>query len=59
MPLRQKAQPQILGDVRILIFVNEDILEPLLIAGQDIWVGLKNRHAVQQQIAEIYGVELN
>ena len=57
MGLRQQPQPQILGDVGILIFVDEDIAEAVLPAGQNIGMGLKQRHAMQQQIAEIDRVQ--
>ena len=57
MPLRQQAQPQILGDVGILIFVDEDIAEAVLPLPQNVGMGLKQRHAMQQQIAEIDGVQ--
>ncbi len=58
VPLRQQPQPHILGHVRILIFVHQNVAEPTLILLQDIVVLLKNRHHVQQQIAKIAGVQI-
>ena len=57
MPLRQQPQPQILGDVGVLIFVDEDIAEAFLPLPQDIRMCLKQRYAMQQQIAEIDRVQ--
>ena len=55
--LRQEAQPQVLGDVGILVFVHQNIAKPALVLIQHVRVGLENRHAVQQQITEIGGIQ--
>ncbi|MPL84433.1 hypothetical protein SDC9_30398 [bioreactor metagenome] len=57
MALRQQPQPQILRDVGVLILVDKDIAEPALILRQHIRVGLEDRHHMQQQIAEIDGIQ--
>ena len=57
MSRRQKPQPEILGNVGILIFVDEDVFEPALILGQNIIVLLENRNHVQKQITEVTGIK--
>ena len=57
MRLRQQPQPQILADVGILILVHQNVAEPPLILRQHIRVGLKDHHAMQQQIAKIAGIQ--
>ena len=59
MPPRQQAQPQVLGHVGILIFVHKDVAEPAAILVQNVGVFLENRHHMQQQIAEIGGVQFD
>ena len=56
MALREQAQPEILRAVGVLIFVDEDIFEPLLVALQDFPVGLQQVEDMQQQIAKVAGV---
>ena len=56
--LGQQAQPEVLRDVGVLIFVHKDIFEPALVLLKHVRMGLKNRHHVQQQIAKIDSVEL-
>ena len=58
VPGRQQPQPQILRDVRVLILVDEDVAEPALILRQHVVMGLEDRHHMQQQVAEIDGVQL-
>ena len=55
--LRYQPQPEILHGIGVLIFVHHDIFEAALIALQHILVRLQNHQIVQQQIAEIAGVE--
>ena len=55
---RQQPQPQILRDVGILIFVHQNEFEPLLVLLQHIRMGLENRHYMQQQIAEVAGIQI-
>ena len=57
MALREQAQPEILRAVGVLIFVDQDIFEPLLVALQDFPVGLQEVEDMQQKIAKIAGVE--
>ncbi len=57
MPLGQQAQPEILGDVRVLVLVHQDVLEPVLVVGQYFGVFGEDRQVVQQQVAEIGGVQ--
>ena len=55
--LGEQAQPEVLGDVGVLIFVHQNIAEPALIAFQHIGVVLKDLQDMQQQVAEIAGVQ--
>ena len=52
-PLREQPQPQILRDIGILIFIDEDIFEALLILRKHIGIVLKQPQTFQQQIPEI------
>ncbi len=58
MPPRQQAQPQVLRDVGVLILVYQDIPEPAPVLRQHVLVRLEDRDHVQQQIAEIAGVQI-
>ena len=55
--LGEQAQPQILGHVGVLVLVDQQVLEALVILGEDVVVGGEQGQAVEQQIAEIGGVE--
>ena len=55
--LGQQPQPQILGDVGVLILVHQHIAEPLVIFGQHIRMLGEQGQVVQQQVAEIAGVQ--
>ena len=57
VPLGQQPQPQILGDVGVLVFVDEDIAETLLPLPQHVRMRLEDGDAVKQQVAEIDGVQ--
>ena len=56
--LGQEAQPQILRDIAVLILVHQDVAELLLILGQHLRLLGEERQIVQQQIAEIAGVQI-
>src|SRR3546814_9394715 len=55
--LREQAEPEILDRVGILIFVDHDVFEALLILFQHVAMCLEDDEHVEQQIAEIAGVE--
>jgi hypothetical protein len=55
--LRQKSQPEVLGDVGVLVFVYKNVAEPPAILLQQVLVLLEDVDDVEQQIAEIDGVE--
>ena len=57
-PLREQAQPEILRDVRVLVLVDQHIAEALLIFGEHVGVLLEQPQILEQQIAEIGGVQL-
>ena len=51
--LRQEAQPQILRDIGVLVFVDQKITEAALIAGEDLGLRREQGQIVQEQVAEI------
>ena len=55
--LRQQPQPQILRDVGVLIFVDQNELEPVLVLPQHVGMLAEQPDVLQQEIAEIGGVE--
>ena len=58
MPPRQQPQPQILCHICILILIHQNIAEPSLVLRQNIRVGLKDCHHMQQQIPKIDCVKI-
>src|SRR3984893_12769221 len=52
-PLREQSQPQILGCVGILIFIDEHVAETFLIYLQDVGIFAKETHGFQQKVAKI------
>ena len=57
MALGEQSQPEILRAVGVLIFVDENIFEPLLIAFQYLPVGFQQVENMEQKIAEVAGVQ--
>ena len=55
--LGKQAEPEILAGVRILIFIDHDVAETVLIGFQHVAVRLQDHQHVEQQVAEIAGVE--
>src|ERR1700730_8696051 len=55
--LREKAQPEILNDIGVLIFVDENIAKPLLVMLQNFLALAKQPQAFEQKVAEIDSVE--
>jgi hypothetical protein len=55
--LRQEPQPQILRHVGVLVFVDQDELEALLVLAQHLRVLPEQADALEQQVAEVGGVE--
>ena len=55
--LGQEAQPQVLGHVGVLVFVHQDVAEAALVVAEDVRVACEQGQAMQQQVAEIAGVE--
>ena len=58
MALCEQAQPEILRDIGILIFVDEHIFEALLIGGQDVGILAEQAQIFEEKIAEIGGIQL-
>ena len=56
-PARQEAQPEILADIGVLILVHQKIAEAPVIKRQHIGIFGEDRQIVQQEIAEIAGIE--
>ncbi len=57
MPLCQKTQPQILGHIGVLVFIDQNKGELALILLQNIFMRLKDGYHMQQQIAKITGIQ--
>ena len=55
--LREQAQPEILRDVRVLILVDQDVAELRMKIPKQIRVLLEDRDVVDQQVAEVAGVQ--
>jgi hypothetical protein len=54
----QQFHEHVLGAVRVLIFVDEEVAEAAVQLGPDIVVLLEQHHVVPDEIVEIHGVEL-
>ncbi len=55
--LGQEPQPQILRDVGVLVLVDQDIAEAPVVVGEDLGVLGEQGQVVQQEVAEIDGVD--
>ena len=55
--LGEQLQPFVLGLVRVLIFVDEDVAEAVAISVEDVRLGPEDHQHMQQQVAEIAGVQ--
>ena len=55
--LSEQAQPEILGGVGVLIFIDQHIAEAVVILLEDFGVFLEQPDVFEQQVAEIGGVE--
>src|SRR5262245_38217389 len=55
--LREQPQPEILGDIGVLILVDQDDLEAALIFRQQIRLLGEKSEAVEQKVTEIAGIE--
>src|SRR5262249_20169866 len=56
-PLAEQSQPEILGNIGVLILIDQHIFEPPLIIGEHIGIVLEEAQAFKQEIPEIAGVE--
>ena len=54
--LRQQPEPEVLGDVGVLVLVHQQIAETLLVALEHVPVAGEEGEVVQQQVAEVGGV---
>ena len=57
MALRQRPQPQVLGDVGVLVLVDQNVAELALVLAGDLRMLAEQGQDVQQQVAEVGGVE--
>jgi hypothetical protein len=55
--LRQQAQPQVLRDVGVLVLVHQDVRNFDWKSASRSFVLLEDRDVVEQQVAEIHGVQ--
>jgi hypothetical protein len=55
--LGQQPQPQVLRDVGVLVLVDQDVAEAVVVLGQHVGVLLEDGQVVQQQVAEVAGVQ--
>ena len=55
--LREQPQPQVLHLVGVLVFVDQDVLEPLPVLLEHVAVAAHDVEHVQQKVAEIAGVQ--
>src|SRR3546814_19352691 len=55
--LRQGPQPEVLRHVVVLVLVDQDVAEAPVVVRQHLRLGLEERQVVQQQVAEVAGVQ--
>ena len=55
--LRQQPQPQVLDLIGVLVLVHQDVFEALLVVRQHVAVAAQDVEHVEQQIAEVAGVQ--
>ena len=55
--LRQQPQPHVLGGVGVLVLVDEDVAEAPVIFLQHIRIGAEDADRMQQEVAEVAGVQ--
>src|SRR4051812_31320724 len=55
--LGEQFQPFILGAVGVLIFVDQQIAKAVAIGGEDIRMGAEDHQHMQQEVAEVAGIE--
>ena len=54
--LGQEDDELVLGAVRVLELIDEDVSEPVLVVAEDVGVGLQQLHGHHQQVVEVHGV---
>ena len=55
--LRQQPQPEVLRDVGVLVLVDQDVFEPIMEIGQHVRMLGEDGQVVQQEVAEVAGVQ--
>ena len=55
--LRQQPEPQVLRHVGVLVLVHQHVLELLLVLGKHVRIFLEQAQALEQQVAEVDGVQ--
>ena len=55
--LGEQAQPEVLGDVGVLVLVDQQHAEAALVVGEDVGLPGEQGQAVQQEVAEVAGIE--
>ncbi len=56
--LGEELEPEVLGDVGVLVLVDEDEAEAALVVGEHVVVLAKEPQAFEEEVAEVGGVEL-
>ena len=56
-PLGEQPQPQILGDVGVLVLVDQHVAEALVVLGEHVRILAQDAERLEDQVAEIGGVE--
>ena len=54
---RQQPQPEVLGDIGVLIFIDQDVAKPTTIFLGNIRMFCENRQVMKQQITKVAGVQ--
>ena len=57
LALREQPQPEILGDVGVLVLVDQHVAEAALVVGEHVGVLAEEPQALEQQVAEVGGVQ--
>ena len=57
MRLGEQAQPEVLRDVGVLVLVDQQHAEAALVVGEDLRLRVEQGQAVEEQVAEVAGIQ--
>ena len=57
MPLGEQPEPQILGDIGVLVFVDQHVAETALVVGEHVRMILEDAQHFEQEVAEVAAVQ--